>query len=121
MDTGHIAYYDGDNPALISRYADRIEYLHIKQVDPDVLARVRAEGLDFGAAVRLGVMTEPPLGVPPVEPILEALDRFVDRELFMIGEQDLYPCAPEVPLPIARRTYEYLRKAGVGASTEEAS
>ena len=119
MDTGHIAYYDGDNPALISRYPDRIEYLHIKQVDPEVIAQVRAEGLSFGEAVRRGVMVEPPLGVPAVEPILEALDRFVDRELFMIGEQDLYPCDFDVPLPIARRTYEYLRKAGVGTTSEE--
>jgi inosose dehydratase len=30
-------------------------------------------------------------------------------------EQDLYPCDPDVPLPIARRTYQYLRDLGVGS------
>jgi inosose dehydratase len=51
----------------------------------------------------------------PLIVFLDALDQHVDRELFMIGEQDLYPCEPDVPLPIARRTYEYLRKVGVGS------
>jgi inosose dehydratase len=119
MDTGHIAYYDGDNVELIRRYPERIRYLHIKQVDPEVIRQVRAEGLGFGEAVRRGVMIEPPLGVPAVEPILDALDQHVDRDLFMIGEQDLYPCEPDVPLPIARRTYQYLRKVGVGAADKE--
>jgi inosose dehydratase len=119
MDTGHIAYYDGDNVALIRDYPDRIGYLHLKQVDPDVIEQVRAEGLGFGEAVRRGVMVEPPLGVPAVESILDALDRYVDRDLFLIGEQDLYPCDPDVPLPIATRTYEYLRKAGAGSTNEE--
>jgi inosose dehydratase len=114
MDTGHIAYYDGDNVALIRSYPERIAYLHIKQVDPEVIKQVRAENLDFGQAVRRGVMIEPPLGVPAIEPILDALDQYADRDLFMIGEQDLYPCAPEVPLPIATRTRSYLQQCGVG-------
>jgi inosose dehydratase len=116
MDTGHIAYYDGDNVALIRSYPERIAYLHIKQVDPEVIKQVRAENLDFGQAVRRGVMIEPPLGEPAVEPILDALDQYVDRDLFMIGEQDLYPCAPEVPLPIAIRTRSYLQQCGVGTA-----
>jgi hypothetical protein len=37
-----------------------------------------------------------------------------DRELFVIVEQDRFPCAPEVPLPIAVRTREHL--AGCGLS-----
>jgi inosose dehydratase len=118
LDTGHVAYYEGDNVELIRKYPDRIGYLHIKQVDPQVLKQVREEHLGFGEAVRRGVMVEPPLGVPEVEPVLEALDRHVDGELFMIGEQDLYPCNPDVPLPIARRTYQYLRELGVGSDAE---
>jgi inosose dehydratase len=118
MDTGHIAYYEGDNVELIRKYPERIGYLHIKQVDPQVLKQVREEHLGFGEAVRRGVMVEPPLGVPEVEPVLEALDRHVDGELFMIGEQDLYPCDPDDPLPIARRTYQYLRELGVGSDAE---
>ena len=118
MDTGHIANYDGDNVELVRKYPDRIGYLHIKQVDPQVLKQVREEHLGFGEAVRRGVMVEPPLGRPEVEPVLEALDGHVDAELFMIGEQDLYPCDPDDPLPIATRTCNYLRQLGVGSDAQ---
>ena len=33
LDTGHFAYYGGDNVALIRRHPTRIGYLHLKQVD----------------------------------------------------------------------------------------
>jgi inosose dehydratase len=113
LDTGHVAYYDGDSVELIRKYPDRIGYLHMKQADPAVLKEVRAEGLGFAEAVRRGVMCEPPRGVPAVEPVLDALDD-LDAGLFMIVEQDLYPCDPDVPLPIATRTCGYLRRCGVG-------
>jgi inosose dehydratase len=115
LDTGHIAYYRGDNLELIRRYPDRIGYLHLKQVDPSVLEQVEAEGLGFAEAVRRGVMCEPPKGEPDYEALLSAVDEHLDGELFAIVEQDLYPCDPDVPLPIARRTYQYLRDLGVGS------
>jgi inosose dehydratase len=115
LDTGHIAYYRGDNLELIRRHPDRIGYLHLKQVDPSVLDQVEADGLGFAEAVRRGVMCEPPKGEPDYEALLSAVDTYLDGELFAIVEQDLYPCDPDVPLPIARRTYQYLRQLGVGS------
>ena len=114
LDTGHIAYYRGDNVELIRRYPDRIGYLHLKQADPAVIDQVEAEGLGFAEAVRRGVMCEPPKGEPDLEVLLDAVDRHLDGELFAIVEQDLYPCDPDVPLPIAKRTCQYLRQLGVG-------
>ncbi len=114
LDTGHIAYYEGDNVELIRSYPERIGYLHMKQADPAVVEQVRQEDLWFAEAVRRGVMCEPPQGGPAVEPLLDAVDRHLDGELFMIVEQDLYPCDPDVPLPIATRTCKYLRQLDVG-------
>ena len=114
LDTGHIAYYQGDNVELIRSYPDRIGYLHMKQADPAVVEQVKAEDLWFAEAVRRGVMREPPQGVPDVEALLDAVDEHLDGELFMIVEQDLYPCDPDDPLPIATRTCKYLRQLGVG-------
>ncbi|SCG02958.1 hypothetical protein GA0115260_1065612 [Streptomyces sp. MnatMP-M27] len=37
----------------------------------------------------------------------------LDAELLVIVEQDLYPCAPEVPLPIAVSTREHLADRGL--------
>lgn len=107
LDTGHIAYYDGDSVELITNYPERIGYVHLKQVDPVVMAKVRKDNIVWPEAVAMGAMTEPPLGVPDMPPVLEALAG-LGREIKGIIEHDLYPCAPEVPLPIAKRTKRYL-------------
>ncbi|MEU2870104.1 sugar phosphate isomerase/epimerase [Streptomyces olivoreticuli] len=112
LDTGHYAYCGGDSVKLIETYGERIGYLHLKQVDPAVLAEVVAKGTPFGPAVQQGVMCEPPRGVPALEPVLAAAAK-LDADLFAIVEQDMYPCPPDRPLPIARRTRHYLRGCGV--------
>ncbi|MFI5659306.1 sugar phosphate isomerase/epimerase family protein [Streptomyces sp. NPDC051684] len=112
LDTGHYAYCGGDSVKLIETYGERIGYLHLKQVDPAVLATVREQGTPFGPAVAQGVMVEPPRGVPELEPVLTAAGR-LDVDLFAIVEQDMYPCEPDRPLPIADRTRRYLRSCGV--------
>ncbi|MEV0121947.1 sugar phosphate isomerase/epimerase [Streptomyces sp. NPDC050703] len=111
LDTGHYAYCGGDSVELIETYGERIGYLHLKQVDPEVLAGVHAEQVPFGPAVARGVMCEPPSGVPALEPVLAAAQR-LGVELFAIVEQDMYPCPPDQPLPIARRTRAFLRSCG---------
>ncbi|MFD8293020.1 sugar phosphate isomerase/epimerase family protein [Streptomyces lavendulae] len=111
LDTGHYAYCGGDSVEAIETFGERIGYLHLKQVDPRVLAEVRAEQLPFGPAVARGVMCEPPSGVPALEPVLAAAQR-LGVELFAIVEQDMYPCPPDRPLPIARRTRAHLRSCG---------
>ena len=105
--TGHIAYYGGDCLELIEKYPDRIGYLHLKQVNPQVIAQVLDKDLSFPEAVRMGAMIEPPLGVPEMAPLLEAVSA-LDRDIDGIIEHDLYPCSPDLPLPIAKRTKAYL-------------
>lgn len=112
LDTGHISYCDGDNLKLIQDFPERIGYVHLKQVDPQVMEKVRDEQIGFGEAVKLGAMCEPPRGIPEMPPILDALAALDHVELFAIVEQDLYPCAVDVPLPIATRTLDYLRSCG---------
>ncbi|AOR30664.1 2-keto-myo-inositol dehydratase [Streptomyces fodineus] len=111
LDTGHYAYCGGDSVKLIETYGERIGYLHLKQVDPDVLAEVVANGVPFGPAVQRGVMCEPPSGVPELGPVLKAAQQ-LGAELFAIVEQDMYPCEPDTPLPIAVRTRRFLRSCG---------
>ncbi|MFJ3623426.1 TIM barrel protein [Streptomyces iakyrus] len=113
LDTGHVVYGGGDNLDLIRRFGERIGYVHIKQMDPEILAQVAAEDLSFGEAVQRGVCVSPPAGMPKPADVVAELAR-LDAELFVIVEQDLYPCAPEVPLPIAVATREHL--AGCGLS-----
>ena len=114
LDTGHVSYYGGDNVAIIRKYPERIGYLHLKQVDPAIVARVEAEDIAFPDAVRLGAMVEPPHGVPSMPEVLGAVDQ-AGLDVFAIVEQDMYPCPPDQPLPIAQRTHTYLASCG-GAS-----
>ncbi|MFC4466329.1 sugar phosphate isomerase/epimerase family protein [Streptomyces xiangluensis] len=111
LDTGHYAYCGGDNVKLIETYGERIGYLHLKQVDPEILADVVKNEVPFGPAVQRGVMCEPPSGVPELEPVLVAAQN-LGVELFAIVEQDMYPCEPDKPLPIAARTRKFLRSCG---------
>src|SRR5690606_23784048 len=114
-DTGHVAYAGGGSVALTPRYAPRRGSGPIHQMNTDRRAAVAPDGPPPGEAVKRGVCVDPPAGVPTPAEVVHALSE-LDAELFVIVEQDLYPCAPEVPLPIAIRTREYLNGCGLTGS-----
>ena len=113
LDTGHVAYCHGDNVEIVQRFGERVTYVHLKQVNPAVRDRAVAEKLPLSEAVKLGVMLEPPYGLPPMPPLLHALAS-LDRDIFAVVEQDLYPVEADVPLPIAARTAGYFVACGLG-------
>ena len=112
LDTGHISYCHGDNIAIVERFPERIRYVHLKSVDPVVLAKVRAEGMSFAQAVQAGAMVEPAAGEPDMPALLADLNA-LGVPLTAIVEHDLYPTPPDVPLPIATRTQQYYRSCGL--------
>jgi inosose dehydratase len=116
LDTGHLAYRHADSAAIIRRYPDRIGYVHIKQMDPAVVAQADRDGLAFGQAVALGASCEPPAGEPGIEEVAKALAE-LDRDMSVVVEQDMYPVQFDVPKPIAQRTRAYLRGVGIGAQS----
>jgi inosose dehydratase len=108
LDTGHFAYYLGDNLRLMEEHPERIGYLHLKQVEPDILADTLKSDLPFVDAVALGVMCEPGgSGIPEFAPIIEKAAE-INPEMFAIVEQDMYGCAIDYPFPIAQRTREHI-------------
>jgi inosose dehydratase len=113
LDTGHLAYRHADNVALIRGYPSRIGYVHIKQMDPAIVDRADQDGLAFGQAVAMGASCEPPGGEPDLEAVISAL-RELGKDLFVVVEQDMYPCDFGRPKPIAERTRGYLRGLGIG-------
>ena len=114
LDTGHVAYCNADNLALIRDFPERIAYVHLKQVNPTLRDRAHAERMGFPPACRAGVMVEPPLGVPEMPPVLEALAA-LDRDLWCIVEQDMIGCSVDAPFPVAKRTCEYFASVDLGA------
>ena len=114
LDTGHVAYGGGDNIDLIRRFGDRMGYVHLKQLNPEVLRQARERSLPFIEAVKRGVVVELPAGIPDAAAVIAELD-LLGVPMFVIAEQDLYPCSPDIPLPIAVRTREYLNRCGMRA------
>lgn len=113
LDTGHYAYRNGDPVDLMRRRHDRIPYLHVKTVWEDRLRQVHEQDLSFPQAVKLGVFSEPRDGVVDFVAFKALLDG-LGFGGYAIVEHDLYPCAFDVPLPIATRTRAYLGAIGFG-------
>ena len=113
LDTGHVSYCEGDNIEIIKNFPERITYVHLKSVDPVVRARALAEGMPLSESVKLGIMCEPPYGEPDMPPLLDELGK-LDREIYTVIEQDLYPVEPHIPLPIGARTAGYYVGCGLG-------
>lgn len=113
LDTGHIVYGQTDPIDLIRDYPDRIDYVHIKAMDPDLVKQAHDDDWPFGQAVAKGCSVAPPAGEPKMPGLIEALAD-LDKELYVITEQDMYPCDPGYPLPNAIKTREYLAECGLG-------
>ncbi len=113
LDTGHHAYRGGDPVAFLRKHHARIPYLHIKNVDAAVTKEVEEKGIGMVEAVAMGAFVEPGTGIVDFEAFL-AVIREVGYEGIVMVEQDMYPVPFDVPLPIAKRTREYLRSVGYG-------
>lgn len=113
LDTGHDAYTGGDPIDFFERHHDRIPYLHLKSIRSELRERILREGVPFGAAVAMGMFCEPAEGAVDFERLRDVAHR-IGYKGFGVVEQDMYPAAPGVALPVAKRTRDYLRDIGLG-------
>ncbi len=113
IDTGHHAYRGGDPVAFVQKHHQRLEYLHLKNIDPQKLADINERGVSLAVATAEGLFCEPADGIVDFLALRNALER-MDYQGFAIVEQDMYPAPFDKPLPIARRTRAYLREIGFG-------
>lgn len=56
LDTGHLAYAGMDPVTTLRRYADRLDYIHFKDIDPAVFTAVMSRRIRFFDACAEGVM-----------------------------------------------------------------
>jgi inosose dehydratase len=112
LDVGHHAYSGGDAVEFFTRHRDRIPYLHLKSVDGELRDRVARDGLSFAEAVAAGVFVDPSRGAVDFEALRDVIVA-TGYDGYAIVEQDMYPAEFDRPLPIARRTHEYLSGLGL--------
>ena len=107
-DTGHLAYCGQDYLAVLKKYAKRIAHVHLKDVRPEVVEKVKKEKLSFLQGVRAGAFTVPGDGCIDFASVFDELDKS-GYEGWMIVEAEQDP-AKANPLEYALKAREYIRK-----------
>lgn len=109
LDTGHHAYWRADPLAFFERHKDRINAIHLKNVDGAVLDRVHNENIHSDKAFEIGVMTDLDRGAVDIAPFMRALVASgYDGPL--VVEQDLAPAHSDTPEMIARRNFAFVSR-----------
>ncbi len=102
FDSGHLAYCGEDYMYILKKYINRIKHVHLKDIRPDVIADVKANGESFLQGVRKGTFTVPGDGVIDFEPIFRVLaDNNYEGYVLVEAEQD----------PAIANPFEYAKKA----------
>lgn len=111
LDTGHIRYAGMDPVATLEAYADRLDYIHFKDIDAEVLAAVMGERIRFFEACARGVMC--PIGRGVVDyPAIRALLTRLDYQGFITVEQERDPRNAGGSLADVKASRDYLRGVG---------
>lgn len=112
LDTGHHVY-GGGNPILFyNKHSSRIPYIHLKDCDLKVKAKMDKEKWSFAKAVTENIMVEPGKGSIDFAEFHKAL---LNKHYtgWTVVEQDLFPVKSfDIPLPIAKNGRKNLLEAG---------
>ena len=112
FDSGHFAYSGEDPVAMLRKHIGRVRHVHLKDIRPDIVRKVKAERLSFLQGVRLGAFTVPGDGCVDFPAIFRTLAD-ADYRGWMLVEAEQDP-AKANPFEYALKAREYIRdKAGV--------
>lgn len=108
FDTGHFAYCGEDPLAMAKKYAGRIRHVHLKDIRPDVVAKVRSDKMSFLDGVRAGAFTIPGDGCIDYDPIFKVLEDS-GYEGYMVVEAEQDP-AKANPFEYALRARKFIKE-----------
>ncbi|NCB93772.1 MAG: myo-inosose-2 dehydratase [Clostridia bacterium] len=106
FDSGHFSYCGEDPVAMVKKYVNRIKHVHLKDIRPEVVAKVKADDMSFLAGVRAGAFTVPGDGCVDFPAIFKVLEE-ADYEGYMVVEAEQDP-AKANPLEYAMRARKYI-------------
>lgn len=105
-DTGHFAYAGLDPVYAIDKYADRIEYVHFKDIDRDVYADSLRKKLSFREAAMRGAFRPTGEGCLDYPSIAQALNR-INYEGYIVLEEDKDPRNADTSLEDTKRSLRF--------------
>ena len=108
FDSGHFAYCGEDPVAQLKKHISRVKHVHLKDIRPDVVKRVRDERLSFLDGVRAGAFTIPGDGCVDFDSIFKLLEEN-SYEGYMVVEAEQDP-AKANPLEYAIRARRFIRE-----------
>ncbi len=111
FDSGHFVYSEGNEEAglrILKKYIHRTAHVHLKDIRPEALKRVKDEKLSFLDGVRLGTFTVPGDGFIKFEPIFDILQKN-NYAGWMVVEAEQDP-AKANPLEYALKARKYIRE-----------
>lgn len=108
FDTGHFAYCGADPLEMVKTYADRIRHVHLKDIRPEIVQKVKDDGLSFLEGVRMGAFTIPGDGCIDFDPIFEVLEK-AGYEGYMVVEAEQDP-AKANPFEYALKARAFIRE-----------
>lgn len=112
FDSGHLAYCGEDYMSVLNKYVDRIKHVHLKDIRPEVVEKVKKEHLSFLQGVRLGTFTVPGDGAIDFAPIFAVLEK-AGYEGYVLVEAEQDPAIAN-PLEYAIKARKYIaEKAGI--------
>jgi inosose dehydratase len=116
FDIGHHSYVNStgemvetDTLDFIRKHAQKITYLHFKNVDYHVLQKVRQEQLGSDTAFDLDVMCDLEKGIVDYRELKKVLDEISYTGIGVI-EQDMPRATTDQAFAAAKRNLEYLKK-----------
>ena len=108
FDSGHFSYCGEDPVAQLKKHISRVKHVHLKDIRPDVVKRVRDERLSFLDGVRAGAFTIPGDGCVDFDSIFKLLEEN-SYEGYMVVEAEQDP-AKANPLEYAIRARRFIRE-----------
>ena len=111
LDTGHL-YYDGMDPVTwIRDNADRLDYIHFKDIDKEVYDRIMQIEIDFFDGCAQGVMCPIGKGIIDYSSINELLKE-INYQGWITIEQERDPRNSGTSLQDVSQSFDYLKSVG---------
>jgi len=104
LDCGHLAYGGGDTLRALEKYGNRVGYVHIKDVDGQVLQKSRENGWSFAQALKSYIFAPLGEGIARVPEVINSL-RQSGYTGWVVIEQDT---TPDDPTKVAAKNRDYL-------------